>query len=108
MKKLIVILFAVLLLSVPAIADDPYEIERQNLTRRLIENNQPSHEEIGEEEEESRKHRGAVIQGEWDTHGRHYTPAGSGNKVRQDGTFMQKAAGGYIDTKTGKFVPSTD
>ena len=43
---------------------------------------------------------------EWDTNGNHYTPAGGGNKWRQDGTFMQKAAGGYIDTKTGQFIPS--
>lgn len=103
MKKFIAILFTVLLLSVPAsafdpYADDPYETERQNLTKRLIKNIQTSHDE--------EKH--TVIQGEWDTHGKHYTPATDGNKYRQDGTFMQKAAGGYIDTKTGRFVPSND
>ena len=49
---------------------------------------------------------GTTINNEWDTHGNHYTPAGGGNKWRQDGTFMQKAAGGYIDTKTGQFVPA--
>jgi hypothetical protein len=49
---------------------------------------------------------GTVINGEWDTRGRHYSPAGDGNVWRDDGTFMQKAAGGYIDTKTGEFVPS--
>jgi hypothetical protein len=49
---------------------------------------------------------GTVINGEWDTRGRHYSPAGDGNAWRDDGTFMQKAAGGYIDTKTGEFVPS--
>ena len=43
---------------------------------------------------------------EWDTQGRHYTPAGGGNLWRDDGTLMQKAAGGYIDTKTGQFVPA--
>jgi len=42
----------------------------------------------------------------WDTQGRHHTPAGGGNLWRSDGSFMQKAAGGYIDTKTGQFVPS--
>ncbi len=47
-----------------------------------------------------------IINGEWDTHGQHYTPAGGGNAWRSDGTFMQKAAGGYIDTKTGQFVPA--
>ena len=52
------------------------------------------------------ENQGANINGEWDTHGNHYTPAGGGNKWRQDGTFMQKAAGGYIDTKTGQFVPA--
>ena len=49
---------------------------------------------------------GVNIHGEWDTAGNHYSPAGQGNKVRQDGTFMQKAAGGYIDTQTGQFIPS--
>lgn len=49
---------------------------------------------------------GTTINGEWDTHGKHYTPAGNGNKWRQDGTFMQKAAGGYIDTRTGEFAPA--
>jgi hypothetical protein len=34
------------------------------------------------------------------------TSAGDGNLWRSDGTFMQKAAGGYIDTKTGRFVPA--
>lgn len=48
----------------------------------------------------------SIINGEWDTQGRHYTPAGGGNAWRDDGTFMQKAAGGYIDTKTGKFIPA--
>jgi len=43
---------------------------------------------------------------EWDTQGRHYTPAGGGNLWRDDGTLMQKAAGGYIDTKTGQFIPA--
>ncbi len=43
---------------------------------------------------------------EWDTQGKHYTPAGGGNLWRDDGTFMQKAASGYIDTKTGQFVPA--
>lgn len=47
-----------------------------------------------------------IIHGEWDTQGRHYTPAGGGNIWRSDGTFMPKAAGGYIDTKTGLFVPA--
>lgn len=55
----------------------------------------------------SNKHNGnAVINGEWDNQGRHYSPAGGGNAWRDDGTFMQKAAGGYIDTKTGQFVPA--
>ena len=52
------------------------------------------------------ENQGATINGEWDTKGNHYTPAGGGNKWKQDGTFMQKAAGGYIDTKTGQFVPA--
>jgi|MTBAKMStandDraft_1061839.scaffolds.fasta_scaffold01341_3 hypothetical protein len=47
-----------------------------------------------------------IIHGEWDNKGNHYTPAGGGNAWRSDGTFMQKAAGGYIDTKTGKFIPT--
>ena len=42
---------------------------------------------------------------EWDAQGRHYTPAGGVNLIRDDGTFMQKAAGGYINTDTGEFVP---
>jgi hypothetical protein len=47
------------------------------------------------------------ISGKFDAQGRYYTPAGGGNLVRTtDGTFMQKAAGGYIDTKTGTFVPA--
>ncbi len=54
----------------------------------------------------SNKNQGTTINNEWDTNGNHYTPAGGGNKWRQDGTFMQKAAGGYIDTKTGQFIPS--
>lgn len=49
-------------------------------------------------------HGSAIINGEWDTRGRHYTPAGGGNAWRDDGTFMQKAAGGYIDTKTGEHI----
>jgi hypothetical protein len=48
----------------------------------------------------------ATINGEWDSKGNHYTPAGGDNAWRSDGTFMQKAAGGYIDTKTGQFVPA--
>jgi len=47
-----------------------------------------------------------IIHGEWDNKGNHYTPAGGGNAWRSDGTFMQKAAGGYIDTKTGQFIPA--
>ena len=44
---------------------------------------------------------------EWDTQGNHYTPAGGGNLIRDsDGAFMQKAAGGYIDTESGEFVPA--
>jgi len=46
------------------------------------------------------------INGEWDNNGRHYSPAGGGNLWKDDGTFMQKAAGGYIDTKTGLFIPA--
>jgi len=57
-----------------------------------------------EDEKEKKFNRNSTINGEWDTHGRHYTPAGSGNAWRDDGTFMQKTAGGYIDTKTGQFV----
>jgi hypothetical protein len=42
-----------------------------------------------------------------DNHGQHYSPAGGQNVIRDsDGTFMQKTAGGYIDTKTGKFIPA--
>jgi hypothetical protein len=42
-----------------------------------------------------------------DNYGRHYSPAGGENVIRdEDGTLMQKAAGGYIDTKTGKFIPA--
>ncbi len=62
----------------------------------------------GYEDAQRDNQQGVIIQGEWDTHGTHYTPAGGGNKWRQDGTFMQKAAGGYIDTKTGQFIPSTE
>jgi hypothetical protein len=47
-----------------------------------------------------------IINGEWDTQGRHYTPAGGGNAWRDDGAFMQKAAGGYINTQTGQFIPA--
>ena len=46
------------------------------------------------------------ITGEWDSQGRHYTPAGGENAWRDDGVFMQKAAGGYINTQTGEFVPA--
>ncbi len=53
---------------------------------------------------ESQEH--TIINGEWDSQGRHYTPAGGGNAWRSDGTFMQKAGGGYIDTQTGQFVPA--
>jgi len=48
----------------------------------------------------------SIINGEWDNEGNHYTPAGGGNLWRNDGTLMQKAAGGYINTKTGQFVPA--
>lgn len=48
----------------------------------------------------------AVINGEWDTQGRHYALDGNGNAWRSDGVFMQKAAGGYINTQTGEFVPA--
>jgi len=56
-------------------------------------------------EDSHRNNPGTIINNGWDTNGNHYTPAGGGNRWRQDGTFMQKAAGGYINTKTGKFVP---
>ncbi len=59
-----------------------------------------------EDEEETETNRSSNINGGWDNHGRHYSPAGGGNAWRNDGTFMQKAAGGYIDTKTGQFIPS--
>lgn len=59
-------------------------------------------------EDKHYENQGIIINNEWDTKGNHYTPAGGGNKWRQDGTFMQKAAGGYIDTKTGRFIPSTE
>lgn len=55
---------------------------------------------------QSKQNPGTIINNEWDTQGRHYTPAGGGNKWRSDGTFMQKAAGGYIDSKTGQFIPA--
>jgi len=50
-----------------------------------------------------------IINGEWDNRGNHYAPADpTGNTWRSDGAFMQKAAGGYINTQTGEFIPSTD
>ena len=56
--------------------------------------------------EEASSEVNSNINGEWDTKGRHYTPAGGGNAWRDDGTFMQKSGAGYINTKTGQFVPS--
>ena len=41
----------------------------------------------------------------FDDQGNHYMSAGGGNAWRSDGTFMQKTGGGFIDTKTGGFVP---
>lgn len=41
--------------------------------------------------------------------GEYYAPAGGGNLIKtSDGTFMQNTGGGggYIDTKTGEFVPT--
>ena len=109
MKKFIAILFAVLLLSVPAVAFDPYdddpdEIERQNFTKRLIKNNQPSFDEP----QERNDNYGAVINGHSDSYGNSYSPSGSRNKVRDDGTVMKRVGNGYIDTDTGLFVPSND
>ena len=47
-----------------------------------------------------------IINGEWDDQGNHYSSAGGGNAWRSDGTFMQKTGTGYIDTKTGHFIPA--
>ena len=47
-----------------------------------------------------------VIQNQWDNKGRHYAPAaGKKNAWRSDGVFMIKVSGGYINSKTGQFVP---
>ena len=100
MKKLLITLALILSLSVFAHAqsgDQNYEEGHDGAT-----------ENQGERSNNEDGQQGATIDGEWDTHGTHYTPAGGGNKWRQDGTFMQKAAGGYIDTKTGRFIPSTE
>ncbi len=104
MKKLIIVLFSVLLLSVPTQAADTYDDDTEdqyqwNVGKKYLDDC---------DDDRRNDQRGVVIQGEWDTHGKHYTPAGPENKWRQDGTLMQKAAGGYIDTKTGKFIPSTE
>ena len=48
-----------------------------------------------------------LIMGDYDNQGNHYTPFGGGNLLRSDGTIMQKSAGGYVNTKTGRFTPST-
>ena len=84
MKKTVIILLSILLFSIQLQAADPYEDAQRN------------------------RQQDTTINGEWDTRGTHYTPAGGGNKWRQDGTFMQKVAGGYIDTKTGQFIPSNE
>ena len=47
-----------------------------------------------------------IIMGEWDDKGNHYTSAGGGNTWRSDGTFMQKSGRGYINTKTGQYIPA--
>ena len=111
MKKFIAILFAVLLLSVPAVAFDPYdddpdEIERQNFTKRLIQNMQQIDRD--EPQERSNDNYGAVIHGHSDSYGNSYSPSGSRNKVRDDGTVMKRVGNGYIDTDTGEIVPSND
>jgi len=54
----------------------------------------------------SKEHHPNIINGEWDDRGNHYSSAGGGNAWRSDGTFMQKTGGGYIDTKTGQFIPA--
>lgn len=85
-----------------------YEEDMEEMRNEVGEADQPIDNE--EYHNTNRQHninqQYTIINGEWDTQGRHYTPAGDGNRLRQDGTFMQKAAGGYIDTKTGQFVPS--
>lgn len=47
-----------------------------------------------------------VISNQWDNKGRHYAPTGRrGNAWRSDGVFMIKVSGGYVNSRTGEFVP---
>lgn len=83
------------------------EAELNSMVRNLTPGNLDGYEDAQRTHRNNNADRQhTIINGEWDNQGDHYTPAGGGNKWRQDGTFMQKAAGGYIDTKTGRFVPS--
>ena len=86
-----------------ACAADPIAFRTNRLARDQAHNK-------WQQEEAKKAHAGASThpqQGMIGTDGTYYAPAGGGNYIRStDGAFMQKAAGGYINTKTGQFVPS--
>lgn len=105
MKKITIILLSIFLFSTHAQANDPYE-DRYDDAQENQGQWSDNEKYLDGYEDAQRNKQHTTINGEWDTQGDHYTPAGGGNKWRQDGTFMQKAAGGYIDTKTGQFIPS--
>ena len=106
MKKLVIILFSIFLFSAQAQAADPYEDGYDDGQENQGQWSDNEEYLDGYKDSQRDNQQGTTINGEWDTRGTHYTPAGTGNKWREDGTFMQKAAGGYIDTKTGQFIPS--
>ncbi len=45
-----------------------------------------------------------VVSNQWDDKGNHYAPA-AGGAWRSDGVFMIRVAGGYVNSRTGEFVP---
>lgn len=112
MKKLVILFFSICLLATYAQAKDPYwdgYDDAQENQGECSDNEEylDGYEDAQRNQRNNNTNRqNTIINGEWDTQGNHYAPAGGGNKWRQDGTFMQKAAGGYIDTKTGQFVPA--
>jgi hypothetical protein len=83
--------------SIKLLRRDPEQYFYNHPRRKARRNNQAAATSAGSQ---------GNITGEWDSQGRHYTPAGGENAWRDDGVFMQKAAGGYINTQTGEFVPA--
>ena len=41
-----------------------------------------------------------------DNHGKYYAPAGRGVTDPQNGTYYEKVGGGYVNTRTGEFMPA--